>query len=244
MIARGVSGFVESRIGGRVLSARTRRVVAHDLRRLVARTARRDASDIDPPVGLLHLGCGDRRLAGWLNVDLTGSDLDVDLGGGRLPWRSGAFEAVVSQHVIEHLELQSQALPLLREVRRVLKPGGELWLSCPDIEKICRSYVEHGLEDLLVDRQSRFPTFTLEGAPPSQLANHFFHQDGEHLNLFDWPLLRWALGESGFGEVHRVVETDLLARFPGFPERSDGAQTLYVKAVNALQRAGPGACAP
>ena len=39
---------------------------------------------------------------------------------------------------------------------------------------------------------------TLGNVPSSHLANHLFHQDGEHVNLFDWPLLRWALVEAAW----------------------------------------------
>ncbi len=65
------------------------------------------------------------------------------------------------------------------------------------------------------------------------MANHLSHQDGEHVNLFDWPLLEWGLREAGFSGIRRVTEAELLARFPGFPERRDEVQTIYVAAVVA-----------
>lgn len=232
-LSSGIVRLLGTRVGSRLLSDRTRRAVEHDLRRFTTRVSRRRTRQLVPSARLLHLGCGGRQVPGWLNVDLRGSELDVDLAGGRLPWDSGVFDAVVSQHVIEHLELHREALPLLREVRRVLRAEGELWISCPDIEKICRSYLAHGMEDFVVDRQRRFPDFHLGGAPSSQMANHLFHQDGEHVNLFDWPLLEWALRETGFSGVRRVAEADLLTRFPGFPERKDEVQTIYVAALVA-----------
>jgi hypothetical protein len=30
----------------------------------------------------LHFGCGERKVNGWLNVDLVGSEVDVDLTSG------------------------------------------------------------------------------------------------------------------------------------------------------------------
>jgi predicted SAM-dependent methyltransferase len=233
VLSGGILRLLGTRVGGRLLSARTLRAVEYDLCRFTTRVRRRRTRHLVPSERLLHLGCGGRQLPGWLNVDVRDSDLDVDLAGGRLPWRSGVFEAVVSQHVIEHLELYREALPLLREVRRVLRAGGELWVSCPDIEKICRSYLAYEMKDLVADRQNRMPDFNLGGAPSSQMANHLFHQDGEHVNLFDWPLLEWILREAGFSGVRRVTEADLLARFPGFPERRDESQTIYVAAVVA-----------
>jgi hypothetical protein len=58
-----------------------------------------------------------------------------------------------------------------------------------------------------------------------------------HKNLFDFTLLYWALTESGFVEIQRVEEADLLARFPEFPPRHDELQSLYVRARSPLERA-------
>jgi hypothetical protein len=63
------------------------------------------------------------------------------------------------------------------------------------------------------------------------MDNIMFHQDGEHKNLFDFDLLRWALEQSGFGDVRRRTEADLLVRFPECPCRDDDSQSLYVSAV-------------
>ncbi|NJO01469.1 MAG: methyltransferase domain-containing protein [Bacteroidia bacterium] len=89
-----------------------------------------------------------------------------------------SFEVVVSQHVIEHLELETELIPLLKELSRVLKPQAEIWLSCPDMEKICQSYVMDKGEALLNDRQSRFPHFNLEGVPRQHMINILFTNKG------------------------------------------------------------------
>ena len=167
---------------------------------------------------------------GWLNVDVIGSEYDVDLQARRLPWPSDSFDTLVSQHVIEHLELFSELMPLLREFRRILKPGGSIWLSCPDMERVCRAYADGELAQLLDDRQSR-DDYSLQGAPVSQLVNDLFHQYGEHKNLYDLDLLRWALEQTGFTEVGRIAEADLRHAFPEFPRRDDDQQTLYVTAL-------------
>jgi SAM-dependent methyltransferase len=212
----------------RVLSDRTRALVLLDLRRWVVRGGQ--GRELTAPLRQLHLGCGDRRVEGWLNVDLRGSEHDVDLACGRLPWADGQFDAVVSQHLAEHLELESELIPLLREVHRVLRPGGELWLSTPDLARVCGGYVDDGGGALLADRKRRWTSFTLGDAPAPQLINHLFHQDGEHRNLLDLELARWALERAGFTAVERRVEADLVARFPGFPPRDDDAQALLIEA--------------
>ncbi len=181
----------------------------------------------------LHLGCGRRFVPGFLNVDVAGSEFDVDLASGALPWLDGSFDAVVSQQVIEHLDLEAELVPLLADLGRVLRSGGEAWLACPDMEAVCRSYLQDGGQALLADRVKRWPTFELGPFPPSQMVNVVFHQAGDHANLFDFSLLTRLLEAAGFAQVDRVREADLLARFPAFPKRDDDDFSLYVRATKA-----------
>jgi hypothetical protein len=108
--------------------------------------------------------------------------------------------------------------------------GGELWLSCPDMEKICRHYLNDGGVGLLNDRRSRFPKFNLQGMPPSDIVNRLFNQHGEHKNLFDFKMLSWILSEAGFSHVKLENEQSFISRFPEFPQRNDDYQSIYVSA--------------
>jgi len=194
-------------------------------RRMLRRYTR--TSDLPPK---LHFGCGGRRVDGWLNVDLVDSDIDLDFSQGKLPFQSGTFSFILSQHVIEHLEMERELLPMLREFSRVLRRAGEVWLSCPCIEKICRAYLQDGAQSLVEGRQTRFPKYSTGDYPAVSIVNHLFHQRGEHKNLFDFGLLRHVLNSSGFSTVERVDERLLLETFPEFPSRNDEEQTLYVRA--------------
>ena len=98
------------------------------------------------------------------------------------------------------------------------------------MEKICRSYFEHRGVDLLEDRRTRWPDFTLQGMPQQQMINVYFHQRGQHKNLYDFELLKWALEQGGFVGVERKAEEDLLTRFPELPARYDDYSSLYVQA--------------
>lgn len=179
----------------------------------------------------LHLGCGDRHLEGWLNVDLVGSDLNLDIARGRLPFRDASFETIITQHVIEHLTIEDELIPLLKECHRAMKPSAELWLATPDMEKIARSYVEQKNTDMVEDRKTRLPHWGLGAMPSQQFMNDMFHQQSEHRNLFDMQLLEWTLRQAGFTHVERTSEKQMLQRFPDFPPRNDDYQSLYVKAV-------------
>lgn len=238
------------RLAQNLFAPRTLYLIKFDMLRLRARLRRRGARNVVPPSTRLHLGCGVRKVTGWLNVDVHGSDYDIDLACGRLPWADNVFDTVVSQHVIEHLELLEEFIPLLYELYRVVRPGGVIWLSCPDMERICRAYAGGRIDDLMAHRRETWPSFVLGATPPfgltergrpypahllgqvppSHLVNDHFHQWGQHKNLYDFELLRWALAEAGFAEVESADEAAFLARFPTFVPQRDDPHAIYVTA--------------
>jgi SAM-dependent methyltransferase len=81
-----------------------------------------------PPDGLvLDCGCGDRVLADprYVNIDFTRYQLPKVLGDAmKLPFKSGTFDLVFSQALLEHVP---DPFAAVREMSRVAKPGGKLW---------------------------------------------------------------------------------------------------------------------
>src|SRR5687768_9713613 len=114
------------------------RMLSYELKRLKCRIFA--SRSFNTNITQLHLGSGDRHVSGWLNVDLVGSDLNLDIANGKLPFKNDQFQSIVSQHVIEHLTIEDELIPLLKECYRSLKPGGSIWLSTPDMEKVAKSY--------------------------------------------------------------------------------------------------------
>ena len=79
----------------------------------------------------LHLGCGRDRLDDWVNIDgpASRSDLEWDLTQPQpLPMGDASASAVYCGRGLARLE-PAQAVTLLAECRRVLKPGGLLRLN-------------------------------------------------------------------------------------------------------------------
>jgi SAM-dependent methyltransferase len=77
----------------------------------------------------LNLGCGTDVREGWVNLDiapLPGVDVVHDLSEP-LPFADASFSEVLARDVLEHLDW----IPVLRELHRILRPGGRLSLSSP-----------------------------------------------------------------------------------------------------------------
>jgi SAM-dependent methyltransferase len=78
----------------------------------------------------LNLGCGTDVRAGWTNLDvaaLPGVDVVHDLANLPLPFGDGHFQEVLAKDVLEHLDY----VPVLRDLHRVLAPGGLLHIVSP-----------------------------------------------------------------------------------------------------------------
>lgn len=88
----------------------------------------------------LHLGCGNRLLEGWVNVDVTvpryeserhPTFIRYNLDGAaqkRMPWATDTVELVYGAHLMEHLR---NPLPMMQELWRVCKPGAIAVFECP-----------------------------------------------------------------------------------------------------------------
>jgi len=90
----------------------------------------------------LHLGCGNKYKPGWVNVDHESelADQRVDLSILPWPWESNSVDEVLMEHILEHFERPEF---ILREVHRVLKPGGLLTVTAPHAEAIDAHYIDH-----------------------------------------------------------------------------------------------------
>jgi predicted SAM-dependent methyltransferase len=170
------------------------------LRRLVARTRvrrylRRGGE------AKLHIGCGEHILDGWLNTDVAiRHPLTVFMDARRaLPLPSDRFELVYAEHMIEHLTLE-QGEAMLREISRVLRPGGWLRIATPDLRFLLALHAPARtvLQDRYLDWSIRHSALPSDGRPREAIViNHFFRAWG-HQFIYDEESLTAALRAAGF----------------------------------------------
>ncbi len=143
-----------------------------------------------PPGRILDVGCSDggfiRELAklGWdvFGVDISRAiprDLKVvvnNLDNG-LPFKDGSFDYVYTSEVIEHVLDTSL---FLREINRVMKQGGVLVLTTPNMASLTR----------------RVALFF--GAQPPLLGYDYEHNDAGHVRYYTGHVLYEQIREHGF----------------------------------------------
>jgi len=169
----------------------------------------------DAPVRL-HIGSGQRRLPGWINIDhqdLPGVDRVLDVTKG-LPYENAA--AIYAEHFLEHLPLDA-GLAFLAECRRALRPDGVLRLSTPNLAWVLATHYRS--DPALPEDQGLFDCLR---------TNRAFHGWG-HQFLYNRAALARALRAGGFAEVtfHAYGESER-PDFVGLEghEKSDDAPDL------------------
>ncbi len=168
---------------------------------VIQRAVLERAAALGLPAGarILDAPCGSGVLAAALaerGFAAVGADVDTEaaamLGPAfsqvnlneSLPWKEQTFDAVFSTEGIEHLE---NHFSFLRGICRILKPGGILLLTTPNIA---------ALRSRLRFFGSGF--FGRDSRPLNEAAKHPLH----HIGLATFPELRYELHVSGF----RLVE--------------------------------------
>lgn len=93
----------------------------------------------------LNLGCGDKILPGYINVDVAevraGHRPDVLCDLRELkPFANASVDEILAVHVVEHF-WRWEVVAILREWARTLKPGGRMILECPNLISACAEFL-------------------------------------------------------------------------------------------------------
>jgi predicted SAM-dependent methyltransferase len=150
----------------------------------------------------LQIGCGYRRIAGWLNCDIDPMRDAIILDAARpLPFESNTFDYIYCEHVIEHMAFDV-GQSMLKECNRVLRPGGTLRLATPDVRFLLNLYRadRSSLEAKYIEWSCL--NYIGKKAPHTALGviNNFV-RDWGHVFIYDPETLRTSMRTAGFQEI-------------------------------------------
>lgn len=158
----------------------------------------------------LNLGCSDRKLPGFLNVDIrpeSGADVIDDVRTLKTI-EDNSVDLIYACHLFEHFD-KHEWPEVLKCWYRKLKKGGILRLAVPDIDAVCRHYIK--TRDL------------------THLYTSFW---GSQRNIFDYHKWGWnsdtlitALIDTGFS---KAGEWDWRETYPHYLEECDDYAKAYL----------------
>lgn len=146
------------------------------------------------PEKRLEIGSGPKPKEGYVHFDirkLPGTDVVGD--AKKLPFKDSEFFEVYSRFFLEHLPRKDARLAL-KEMLRVLCPGGSVEIIAPNLAHFARMFLEEK------GQKKEWALNKIYGFENYPEDHHFFGYDFETLKGF--------LEEAGFYEVERIEEKE------------------------------------
>lgn len=174
----------------------------------------------------LNFGCGNTVYPGWVGVDgFCGKHVDLVLDLRlRLPFPDCSVDYCHSEHFLEHL-YPDEGLAHLKEVCRILKPGGIYRVVVPDVIKFARKYIDNDVEFF----RKAFPWANR----PMEALYAVANWAGQHRNLLDYDELLYMGEMTGFSRIElsscNQSSNPILNIDIEDPQRE--AESLYVELV-------------
>jgi len=141
----------------------------------------------------LHLGCGNIKIHGFINVDIDPKLPAVDVVDDVKElnnFAENSTSVIYACHILEHFA-NDEILPILRRWYEVLEPGGELRISVPDMDRIVKVYYKNW-EHFQTPPNTPWIGLIYGG----QEDQYDFHKTG-----FNFIYLKYLLEQVGFVEI-------------------------------------------
>lgn len=143
----------------------------------------------------IHLGCGTHIIPGFDNLDahpaLGGIVCDLRQG---LQYPDNSVDFIFSEHFLEHIE-RDQGLLLIQECYRVLKIGGTIRTTVPDLRFV--------VDDYLAGKIDRYPG-AWEPRTPCAMLNECMGE-WAHRFMYDISELKLLHEEAGFKDIKEAA---------------------------------------
>jgi len=147
----------------------------------------------------LHIG-GHIAASGWEVLDANPGPVVDHVGNAAdlSNFADNTFSEIYASHVVEHFDYKNEILSALKEWRRVMLPGGVLYVSVPDLDVLSRLFLNRET----LTRTDRFWVMRMI------FGGHLDQYDYHRVGLND-ELLADVLGVAGFTDVVKVADFGL-----------------------------------
>lgn len=154
----------------------------------------KDLLDVSTP-RKLHIG-GKTRMPGWQNLDIRpGEHVDVVGDLRNLDHLADhSYDMIYASHVLEHFAYRTELPKVMATLRRLLARPGKLFVSVPDLDALCRLFLDPALAG-----HDRFQIMRIMFG--GQMHEFDFHYVG-----LNWDILRDYLHHAGFTRAYRLSE--------------------------------------
>jgi len=151
---------------------------------------------------------------GWVNSDIqagAGVDVVADIRGG-LPLVDDSFDYIVSIHTLPEIPYGDLDRALC-ELRRVLRPGGVLRLSLPDLDKAIRAYLAKDVDYFLI------PDEVVQSIAGKMIVQLLWY--GRSRSMFTIEFMVELLARCGFHSIQPCPFRETANVYPGIVELDD-----------------------
>jgi len=188
----------------------------------------------------LNIGCGLNILDGWLNTDIAPLSSEVVYMDAttKYPFQENSFDYVYSEHMFEHIE-HVKGINMLKEVYKVLRPGGKIRISTPDMQflidlynndktEVQNEYIKWSMAKYWPDINQLNDTYVI---------NNFFY-NFHHRFIYDFKTIQYLFNQVGFinvikTEIGESVDENLRnieSHGNEIPEKFNELESLVVEA--------------
>ena len=149
----------------------------------------------------LHIG-GMEKKEGWriLNIQKNdGREKHVDLVGDITDlsqFDDGSIEEIYASHTVEHID-NNDVQKTLKGIHRVLKDGGKFYVSVPDMDILCRLFLDPKAPLKIKYEVMRM----MFGGQVDEFDYHYFG--------WNMLLMEYFLKDAGFKKIERVKSFSL-----------------------------------
>lgn len=128
-----------------------------------------------------------------------------DLTQGFPEYQDNSVDLIYSGQCVEHLPPRNQLPSFLKECHRMLKPGGILRITTPDLDLLIQAYLKGEMSKFIPDQPDWYKDLT----PSAQLAMIMYGTGGDescykyfgHMFLFTKESMTEVLQQAGFSDI-------------------------------------------